>query len=205
MDCATCAQKIEKGVLTLNGVETVHVNFTTQQLEVDGTFSISDIQSRVESLGYKFISPGIEEPVAAPQKKSFWQYLLNREEMQYVFVALIIFLFAMVTEFFAETLTDNLLVLAGGIAVAPTLLRGVNTLRFSREFDINFLTGIAVIGALTIGEYFEGLLVITLLSTLLARIQQVRALNVVTEHLLIAIVVVALSHYIGVWVNNAFA
>ena len=50
-----------------------------------------------------------------------------------------------------------------------------------------------------------GLFVITLLSAVLARIQKVRALAVVTEHLIIAIVVVALSHYIGVWVNNAFA
>lgn len=50
-----------------------------------------------------------------------------------------------------------------------------------------------------------GLFVITLLSALLARIQKVRALNVVTEHLVIAIVVVALSHYIGVWVSNVFA
>lgn len=162
MDCASCAQKIEKGVSTLNGVETVRVNFATQQLEVDGAFNIADIQSRVESLGYRFISPSTEEVPAASLKQSFWQYLRRRDEMQYVFVALVIFLFALLTQLFSISLTDNLLVLAGGIAVAPTLLRGVNTLRFSREFDINMLTGIAVIGALAIGEYFEGLLVIIL-------------------------------------------
>lgn len=50
-----------------------------------------------------------------------------------------------------------------------------------------------------------GLLVITLLSTVLARIQKVRTLHVVSEHLGIAILVVALSHYIGVWVNSTFA
>lgn len=50
-----------------------------------------------------------------------------------------------------------------------------------------------------------GLFVITLLSAVLARIQKIPALHVVTEHLGIAILVVALSHYIGVWVNNAFA
>ncbi|MCI0710884.1 MAG: cation-translocating P-type ATPase [Chloroflexi bacterium] len=161
MDCATCAQKIEKGVSTLSGVETVRVNFATQQLEVDGTVNIADIESRVESLGYKIISTSTEE-VPSSQKHSFWQYLLNRDEMQYVFVGLMIFLFALPTQLFSMSLTYNLLVLAGGIAVAPTLLRGVNTLRFSREFDINMLTGIAVIGALAIGEYFEGLLVITL-------------------------------------------
>lgn len=50
-----------------------------------------------------------------------------------------------------------------------------------------------------------GFLVITLLSAYLARIQNAPALHVVTEHVLIAIVVVAVSHYIGVWVSTAFA
>ena len=50
-----------------------------------------------------------------------------------------------------------------------------------------------------------GMLVITLLSALLARMQRVAALPIITEHLVIAIVVVAISHYIGVWVNSAFA
>jgi len=50
-----------------------------------------------------------------------------------------------------------------------------------------------------------GLIVITLLSAVLARIQKVRTLHVISEHLIIAIFVVALSHYIGVWVNSAFS
>jgi VIT1/CCC1 family predicted Fe2+/Mn2+ transporter len=50
-----------------------------------------------------------------------------------------------------------------------------------------------------------GLIVITFLSAVLARIQKVRTLHVISEHLIIAIFVVALSHYIGVWVNSAFS
>ncbi len=50
-----------------------------------------------------------------------------------------------------------------------------------------------------------GLAVITLLSAYLARMQRVAALPIVTEHLGIAIVVVAISHYIGIWVSSAFA
>ena len=45
---------------------------------------------------------------------------------------------------------------------------------------------------------------ITLLSAYLARVQKSPVLHVVTEHLLIAIVVVAVSHYIGVWVGGTF-
>jgi VIT1/CCC1 family predicted Fe2+/Mn2+ transporter len=49
-----------------------------------------------------------------------------------------------------------------------------------------------------------GLLVITLLSIILARVQHAPVLHVVTEHLLIAVAVVAVSHFIGVWVHNTF-
>lgn len=50
-----------------------------------------------------------------------------------------------------------------------------------------------------------GLLVITLLSAYLARSQKIPALPVVTEHVLIAIAVVAISHFIGIWVQSSFA
>lgn len=50
-----------------------------------------------------------------------------------------------------------------------------------------------------------GLLVITTLSAFLARIQRVSALPVITEHLVIAIVVVAVSYFIGIWVRTTFA
>lgn len=49
-----------------------------------------------------------------------------------------------------------------------------------------------------------GLVVITILSAYLARVQNTPVLNVVTEHLLIAIVVVAVSHFIGAWVGREF-
>lgn len=49
-----------------------------------------------------------------------------------------------------------------------------------------------------------GLLVITLLSLYLARIQSGNALHVVTEHLGIAIVVVTVSYFIGIWVRTSF-
>jgi VIT1/CCC1 family predicted Fe2+/Mn2+ transporter len=50
-----------------------------------------------------------------------------------------------------------------------------------------------------------GLLVIVLLSVLIARIQRVNALPVITEHLAIAMLVVTVSYFIGTWVRSAFA
>lgn len=50
-----------------------------------------------------------------------------------------------------------------------------------------------------------GLIVITLLSLYLARAQRVPVLPVVTEHVVIAIIVVIVSHLIGIWVGATFA
>lgn len=50
-----------------------------------------------------------------------------------------------------------------------------------------------------------GLIVIVLLSYYLASTQGVPVLPVVAEHLAIAIVVVTLAHFIGVWVESVFS
>ncbi len=50
-----------------------------------------------------------------------------------------------------------------------------------------------------------GLIVIALLSWFLAGAQQNAVLPVVLEHLGIAIAVIVISHYIGLWVHTAFA
>jgi len=50
-----------------------------------------------------------------------------------------------------------------------------------------------------------GLFVITVLSVYLARLQRISMLPVVLEHLAITIVVIGVSHFIGVWVQTTFA
>jgi len=50
-----------------------------------------------------------------------------------------------------------------------------------------------------------GVLIVTVMSYLAARLQQAPAWRAVGEHVAIALLVVALSHYVGVWVHSAFA
>jgi VIT1/CCC1 family predicted Fe2+/Mn2+ transporter len=50
-----------------------------------------------------------------------------------------------------------------------------------------------------------GLLVIAVLSYFIARAQEASPLAIIGEHVLIAIIVVIASHYIGAWVNATFA
>ena len=50
-----------------------------------------------------------------------------------------------------------------------------------------------------------GLLVIAVLSYFIARSQDSPPLAIIGEHVLIAVIVVVASHYIGAWVNMTFA
>jgi VIT1/CCC1 family predicted Fe2+/Mn2+ transporter len=50
-----------------------------------------------------------------------------------------------------------------------------------------------------------GLLVIAVLSYFIARSQDSPPLAIIGEHVLIAVIVVVASHYIGVWVNTMFS
>jgi VIT1/CCC1 family predicted Fe2+/Mn2+ transporter len=65
---------------------------------------------------------------------------------------------------------------------------------------IFFTLGVAVL--VSVGW---GLIVIVLLSFYLARTQKVAVLPVVAEHLAIAVVVVIIAHFIGVWVQSVFS
>jgi len=47
-----------------------------------------------------------------------------------------------------------------------------------------------------------GLLLLTMLSVLLARSQRIAPWKVISEHLLIALCVVALSYFVGDWIHN---
>ena len=58
--------------------------------------------------------------------------------------------------------------------------------------------------AAVIASLLWGILVIIVLSYFLARAQQVSPLSIIAEHVGIAVVVVILSHFIGVWVRNTF-
>ena len=50
-----------------------------------------------------------------------------------------------------------------------------------------------------------GLLVLCVLSFVIAKDQKTKTWSVVTEHLLIALVVITMAHYVGEWISAVFA
>ena len=73
---------------------------------------------------------------------------------------------------------------------------------FSISFAIPLL--LLPLGPAVIASVVWGLLVIVLLSYFLARAQNESPLYIIGEHLGIAVLVLVLSHYIGVWVAATF-
>jgi VIT1/CCC1 family predicted Fe2+/Mn2+ transporter len=74
-------------------------------------------------------------------------------------------------------------------------------------FAISFAVPLLLLplDAAVIASLLWGMVVIIVLSFLLARAQKAAPLAIIAEHLGIAILVVILSHLIGVWVSRTFA
>ena len=85
---------------------------------------------------------------------------------------------------------------------AATITTFLTKFVFSLSFAIPLL--LLPLDPAVIASVLWGMLVITVLSYFLARTQNARPLAIIGEHLFIAIVVVVVSHLIGVWVNNTF-
>ena len=86
---------------------------------------------------------------------------------------------------------------------AATISTFVTKLLFALSFAVPML--LLPLNAAVIASISWGMIVIVALSVYIARSREMRALPIVTEHLVIAIVVVVLSHLIGDWVSKAFA
>ncbi len=73
---------------------------------------------------------------------------------------------------------------------------------FSLSFAVPLL--LLPLGPAVLASVIWGMVVIVVLSYFLARSQGSNPVHVIGEHLFIAILVVVLSHLIGVWVNSTF-
>ena len=85
---------------------------------------------------------------------------------------------------------------------SATISTFVNKFVFAISFAIPLL--LLPLDQAVIASLFWGMLVIVVLSFFLARAQKAAPVLIIAEHLGIAIIVVVLSHLIGVWVSNTF-
>ena len=86
---------------------------------------------------------------------------------------------------------------------AATISTFLNKFVFALSFAVPLL--LLPLDQAVVVSLLWGMLVIVVLSFFLARAQKAPPLLIIGEHLGIAILVVVLSHFIGVWVSNTFA
>jgi len=171
MDCPDCAFKLEKGVGRLDGVLHTTVDFTSAKMHVEydvDRLEQADINERVRRMGYDVREEG---DVAAQEAepgglRGLLTFVKGKRRDILTLIAGGLIGLAVVLELSGVSTTIihaiyGAAIAAGGFFAAR---KGVIGLWFNRELDINFLMAVAAVGAVAIGAWLEGALVIFLFS-----------------------------------------
>ena len=86
MTCAACANRIEKKINRMDGVDHGSVNFTLETLQVTyhpGQTSANDIKDAVQSIGYSLIEPATDQ--VEEGKKDHRQAAIEKQTARFIF------------------------------------------------------------------------------------------------------------------------
>ncbi len=162
LDCMDCAAKLEKQVSRLPGVESAQVNFGASKIVVTHNGSVDEILSTISNMGYS--GTVRQGPPVNTEAVSFWSSNQYIRPTVISFLMLALGVMARYAFGLPEMVVDGLFlagVVLGGYLPARN---GVSVLINAREFDMNLLMTIAVLGAAVIGELEEAAAVVFLFS-----------------------------------------
>jgi Cd2+/Zn2+-exporting ATPase len=164
MDCADCADKLEKAVANLDGVNTCRVNFTTAKMEVNGQVDRTTVTERIQSLGYDVTEP--DKPYVPRTRRQQFIDLLRQPRNTFTLSGAILILIAFMAQWLSKSEPAALLLfLIGGLfGLYFPAKAGWAALRNGQGLDMNVLMTLAAVGAFVIGEYGEAATVIVLFS-----------------------------------------
>ncbi|MFW6096621.1 MAG: heavy metal translocating P-type ATPase [Chloroflexota bacterium] len=172
MDCASCAETVQRGVARLPDVDACTLSFTTAKLRVRGTAQPETVVDRVRELGYDVDFGEDDDDSDAseggPRRRSFVKYMTSQRETILALIGAILILPGLVFNELLpmlglkHVLFDLMSVAALATAGLPIARSAWNALRINRDININVLMTIASIGALFIGAYTEAGLVMVL-------------------------------------------
>jgi Cd2+/Zn2+-exporting ATPase len=157
MDCAACAQTVEKVVAALDGVRAAHVSFGNATLAVEGDVKPERVTAAVARAGYR--AAPLTRRRAAPTAP-FWR----RDARTISTLCSVALLTAAVAATLAgagRAVAEPLYLASmaiGGWPIARAALAGVRR----RSLDMNVLMTLAAVGAVGIGAYAEGAWVLVL-------------------------------------------
>lgn len=176
MDCGSCAKTIAASLQQMSGVVEASVSFTTGRLSVSyepSQVSEAAILKRITALGYT-----VEETLAVasdsdrnqvssvvkPNSASInWKFWFSNRRGQSVLLAGVGLILGLLSQYVALPIWMTRAFYGIAIVVAgyPIARAGLFELRLRRA-DMNLLMTISVIGAVILGDWFEGALVVFL-------------------------------------------
>lgn len=157
LDCANCAEKVERGIAKLPGIKDAAVNFSA------GTLQVVFEHGKQESELYECICEEVKrlEPDVVIYKEGSDDIKeannSHKGEIIRLAIALLLYVISMFLkdEAYAPYLFGITFIISGG----PVVLRALRNIMRGDMFDENFLMSIATIGAFAIGDYGEGVAV----------------------------------------------
>jgi Zn2+/Cd2+-exporting ATPase len=165
MDCGDCAQTVQRVVSATPGVQSAAVNFAVGTLVVTPNgVAIDDlslaIAHNVDRAGYQ--AHLRQDGVRGDLQRLAWY---RNSAVQHAAIAVVIWLAAFTVGQISgrNTIAIPLYIAAivlGGYPIARSALQAVRV----RRVDMNLLMTVSVIGAMTIGEWVEGGLIVVLFS-----------------------------------------
>lgn len=152
LDCSSCAKSLENHLMSLSDVSKVQVNFSTGKMKIAHMMDEKNLFAEVEKIGYKAISPKKEKESKKVNKESTIMMLST----------------VLIAVGFISTFLNIPEWIPNGIFALVIFLSGFKPLRSaffalkSKSLDMNVLMSGAAIGAMLIGEWFEGATVVWL-------------------------------------------
>ncbi|EXX88891.1 ATPase [Paenibacillus darwinianus] len=161
MDCADCAQKLEKRVGAISSVVRVNVNFGAAKMTVehDGN-AVEAVRKAVKQAGYS----ATEQKEGAARREAEQPFWKKNKKVLTTAISGLLFLLAWIPSLMGmmEESTASVLyaaaIVVGGYRIAKSGIYGLR----SRTVGMDFLMMIAAVGAAVIGQWGEGAAVVFL-------------------------------------------
>lgn len=158
LDCAGCANKIEREVQSLTGIKAASLNFLAKKLSIETTEErdLPQLLEEIRKIILK-LEPHVKVTTYPSEKPPMVEIIDKRELMRLGVGAL---LFALALFLKMSPLLNFFLYLSSYLLVGGQVLwKAAKNLLNRQLFDENFLMTIATVGAFAIGQFPEGVAV----------------------------------------------
>ena len=153
MDCGSCAKSIENHLNNLSYVNDVQVSFSTGKMQVDFEGNqIKNIENEVSKIGY------VATLNSTDNKNDTKWHLFKKPILSAILLCLGLVLTITNLPIWVPNLIYILAIIVSGVKPLKSAYYAIK----SKSLDMNVLMSVAVIGAILIGEFFEGAIVVLL-------------------------------------------